>query len=118
MYRESRNPNQAMGTTATNSKLQNDYCGWYYAQITVRPEFAEIIDDFFDMYGYQVDLVKTPNETGRTSWNYVKCSNACNRGNVPADQMAAINNIYNAGITFWHVDDIGNYSLSNAIVTP
>ena len=118
LWRESRNPNKANGTTGTNSKLQNDYCGWYYAQITLRPEFAQIIDNFFDMFGYQVDLVKVPNETGRTSWNYVKCSNACNRGNVPADQMAAINNIYNAGITFWHVDDIGNYSLSNAIVTP
>ena len=70
LYRQSRNPNKAMGTTGTNSKLQNDYCGWYYAKITVRPEFAEIIDNFFDMYGYQVDLVKVPNREGRTSWNY------------------------------------------------
>ena len=34
-------------------------------------------------------------------------------GNVPADDMALINEIYNSGITFWHTSDIGNYSLNN-----
>lgn len=113
-----RHPNKAMGNTGTNSKLQNNYCGYYYAQITLRPEFAEIIDGFFDMFGYAVDMVKIPNREGRTSWNYVKTQNACHYGNVPANMMAQINAIYDAGITFWHTSDVGNYSLSNAIVTP
>ena len=113
-----RHPNKAMGNTGTNSKLQNNYCGYYYANITLREEFAEIIDGFFDMFGYEVDVVKVPNREGRTSWNYVKTQNACHYGNVPADMMAQINSIYDAGITFWHTSDVGNYSLSNAIVTP
>ena len=118
LWKQSRNPNRAMGNTGTNSKLQNDYCGWYYAKVTLRPEFAEIVDDFFDMFGYEVDVVKVPNREGRTSWNYVKTQNACHYGNVPADMMAQINSIYDAGITFWHTSDVGNYSLTNAIVTP
>lgn len=118
MWRQSRNPNKAMGNTGTNSKLQNYYCGYYYANVTLRPEFAEIVDNFFDMYGYEVDVVKVPNRTGRTSWNYVKTKNACHYGNVPADMMAQINEIYDNGITFWHTSDVGNYSLSNTIVTP
>lgn len=113
-----RKPNTAMGNTGGNSKLQNGYLGWYHGQVCIRGEFARIVDDFLSMYGYEVDIVKTPNVTGRTSWNYVKTQNACNWGNVPADDMAMINSIYDNGITFWHVDDVGNYSLANTIVTP
>lgn len=116
--RMKRVPNTARGNTEGNSKYQNYYAGWYYCYVALRPEYAEIVDKFFDMYGYQVDVVKIPNREGRTSWNYVKTANACNFGNVPASDMAMINSIYNTGITFWHTDDIGNYSLDNSIVTP
>lgn len=112
-----RIPNQAKGNINGNSRLQCGYNGFYQAKVCLREEFAKIVDGFFDMYGYQVDSVKVPNVTGRANWNYVKCNNSCHRGNVPADHMTLINQIYDKGITFWHTDDIGNYSLSNAIVT-
>ena len=111
-----RIPNQAKGNVSGNSRLQCDYNGFYQAKVVIRQEFAKIVDGFFDMYGYQVDSVKVPNRTGRTYWNYVKCNNSCHRGNVPASDMALINEIYNKGITFWHTSDVGNYSLTNAIV--
>lgn len=114
--RMSRVPATANGNTSGNSKYQNGYAGWYRSGVTIRNEFAQIVDRFFDMYGYQVDLVKVPNRTGREHWNYVKTANACNYGNVPADDMAKINSIYNAGITFWHTSDVGNYSLANKII--
>lgn len=110
-----RIPNTAKGNVSGNSRWQNGYSGWYYARVAIREEFARIVDGFLDMYGYQVDSLKIPNITSRPYWNYIKCQNSCNWGNVPADQMADINNIYNKGITFWHVDDIGNYSLDNRI---
>lgn len=114
--RMSKVPNTANGNTGGNSKIQNEYGGWYNAQMCLLPEYAAIVDDFFDMYGYQVDRVKVPNRTGRRSWNYVKCQNSANRGNVPSDMMSQINAIYDAGITFWHTADVGNYSLDNSIV--
>ena len=113
----SRIPNQAKGNIAGNSKYQTGYCGWYMAAVSIRYEFAQIMDDFFDCYGYAIERVKIPNRTGRRSWNYVKMQNACHRGTVPASDMEMINNIYNAGITFWHTSDVGNYSLDNSIVT-
>ncbi|MBR2553447.1 MAG: hypothetical protein IKE94_01185 [Aeriscardovia sp.] len=116
IYRMSKVPNSAKGNTAGNSKFQNGYCGWYMASVCIRGQFAHIVDEFFDMYGYQVDRVKIPNREGRRSWNYVKMQNSCHRGNVPSDQMAKINEIYNNGITFWHTSDVGNYSLNNDIV--
>lgn len=111
-----RTPNTASGNTAGNSKFQNNYSGWYYAYKSIRAEFAEIVDDFFSMFGYEVDVVKIPNREGRAKWNYVKTGNACFYGNVPADMMAKINSIYDSGITFWHTSDIGNYSAANTIV--
>lgn len=114
--RMTRVPAKANGNTEGNSKYQNGYAGWYRSIVTLRREFAEIVDRFFDMYGYQVDLVKVPNRTGRRSWNYVKTANADMHGDVPAEDMSRINAIYNSGITFWHTSDIGNYSLANDIV--
>ena len=113
--RMSKIPNTANGNTGGNSKIQNGYGGWYDAQMCLLPEYAAIVDDFFDMYGYQVDRVKVPNREGRPYWNYVKCQNSAHRGNVPSDMMSKINEIYDAGITFWHTADVGNYSLDNTI---
>ena len=114
-YKMHRTPNSARGNIAGNSRYQYGYNGYYFSTVTLLPQIAACIDDFFDMYGYATERVKVPNRTGRTYWNYVKMQNACHRGNVPADDMALINEIYNKGITFWHTSDVGNYSLNNAI---
>lgn len=111
--RMSKVPNTAKGNVGGNARFQSRFAGFYSRSVTLLPEFARIIDGFFDMYGYQVDSVKIPNRTGRPNWNYVKMQNSCHRGNVPADDMAKINSIYDAGITFWHTSDIGNYTLNN-----
>ncbi len=108
-----KHPNTSNGNIGGNSRLQNGYVGWYTSQVCLLPEYAAIVDDFLDMYGYQVDRVKIPNRIGRPYWNYVKCQNSCHVGNVPSDMMDKINRIYDAGITFWHTSDVGNYSLNN-----
>lgn len=107
-------PNKAQGTVGGNSRMQCGYAGYYIAQRYLRREFAIMVDNFFTMYGYQVDRIKKPNINGRPYWNYVKMSNACHVGPIPADDLALINSIYDAGITFWHTSDIGNYSLDNS----
>lgn len=114
--RQSKVPNTVKGSASGNSLFGVGAMTYNIKNMCLQREFAEILDDFFDMYGYQVDRVKTPNRTGRTYWNYVKMQNSCHRGNVPSDQMDKINRIYDAGITFWHTSDVGNYSLNNAIV--
>lgn len=114
--RQSRVPDTQKGMTSGNTMYQLHIQTYNIDQMSVTNEYARIIDGFFDMYGYQVDSVKVPNRDGRASWNYVKCQNSCNRGNVPADDMARINAIYDSGITFWHTSDVGNYSLANGIV--
>ena len=116
LYRMSHVPDKVVGRASDPTMVANHLQTLTVLNMYPTKEYCSIIDEFFDMYGYEVDRVKVPNRTGRQSWNYVKMRNSCHRGNVPAQDMAMINSIYDSGITFWHTPDVGNYSLSNAIV--
>lgn len=90
------------------------YFGFY--PMHIRGEFARIIDDFFDKFGYACHRVKVPNISGRPHWNYVKTIGCTVKGSLPADDMNKICEIYNNGITFWkNGNEVGDYSLDNRI---
>lgn len=110
---QSRQPNVTKGAASGNTLFANGYMTYNGTEMVIREEWAKIIDGFFDMYGYQVDSLKVPNWANRPSWNYVKVQNPQFHGNVPAPDMAQINAIHEAGITYWHTADVGNYSLNN-----
>lgn len=111
--REEKQPNTLRGKCTGNALYQADMQNLSIYSIVPKYESCVILDNFFEAYGYQVDKVKKPNVTGRPYWNYVKTKGAKNWGNVPADDMALINDIFDNGVTFWHTTDIGNYSLNN-----
>lgn len=91
----------------------------YAYAMSVRSEYAKIIDDYFSMYGYKVNSVKTPNITGRTNWNFVKTIGCYIQADIPQDDLAEIKSMFDKGITFWHnPTTFMDYSQSNAIVTP
>lgn len=116
--RMSKVPNRAQGSTSGNARFQSEYAGYYSAVRCLLPEFARIVDRFFDMYGYQVDLVGRPNWNNRRNWNYIKCSGANHSGDVPAEDMALINSIYDQGFTYWHdPSTYGDYTQPNDIVS-
>lgn len=88
-------------------------------------EYAAIIDDWFNRFGYKINRVKIPNQIGRRYWNYIQIGSSENIGyspsnasrSVPASSMEIINTIYRNGTTIWHDHaNIGNYSLNNTIV--
>lgn len=81
----------------------------------ILPEYARIIDEYFTAFGYKVCRIKTPNITGRPSWNYVKTIGAQVGGNIPEYAETALKAMLNNGVTFWHTNDVGNYSLDNSI---
>lgn len=107
-------PPQANGEqgSVTNVNIGLFDFGFYKKQIM--PQFARIIDDYFNMYGYATRRVKVPNINSRPHWNYVKTIGAVITGSVPCDDMDAICAIYDKGITFWKSGaEVGNYSLDN-----
>lgn len=117
LSKASKTPNTSRGGTNSTTALVN--FGTYTMGIrkyTCRAEIARQIDDYFSMYGYLVSCIKSPNVRGRASWNYVKTSGSSVTGSAPAQTLTAINALFDRGITFWHTNDVGNYSLSNTII--
>lgn len=88
-----------------------------FYKMQIKKEYAEIIDKYFDMYGYKVNLVKTPNKAHRSRYWYTKTIDVNIDGAIPNLDMQKIKDCYNRGITFWRNDkEIQDYSLSNGIV--
>lgn len=81
----------------------------------IRPEYAKIIDDYLSTFGYKVCRIKAPNITGRASWNFVKTIDANVVGDIPDRAAKKLRQLFDRGITIWHTDDVGNYSLDNSI---
>lgn len=112
---------------------------WWLYKSQIKPEFAEIIDGYFSMFGYATKKVKIPNVKNplkasllRPSWNYIQTkgcmihgvSHIDDNGNevidscVPADVERELERIYDNGITFWMPGKIvGDYTQDNSPVT-
>ena len=115
---------QAMGNlNGGDVTFASDNMYFTYYKMSIRSEYARMIDDYFTRRGYQVNIMKIPNMISRTYWNYLQIGNQEEigysniKGSVPTKSMDIINNIYRKGVTIWHDHaNIGNYSLSNTIV--
>lgn len=89
-----------------------------FYKMNIRGEMVNVIDGFFSMYGYKVNIVKIPNITGRLNWNYVKTINANIEGLIPEFYLDEIKMMFNNGVTLWHdPSTFLDYSQSNTIVT-
>ena len=85
--------------------------------MSVRQEYARIIDDFFTMYGYKVNTVKIPNITGRRNWNYVKTIGCYIDADIPQSDLQEIKNMFDNGVTFWHNPaTFADYTQNNDII--
>lgn len=104
-----------MASPATVPFITKDI-GFHIYNISIKPEIAQQIDDYFDMFGYATNKLKVPNLNSRETWNYVKTNNVMIKGSMPVDAMNAIKRMFNNGIRFWHTDNVGNYTLRNRIV--
>lgn len=86
----------------------------FYVMIkTIRDEYAEQITNYFKMFGYKVNKLEIPNTKSRESYNYIKTVDANIIGNIPANDLSAIKGIFDKGVTIWHTDQVGDYSLTN-----
>lgn len=125
LYDQSNVPDAVRGQTTGAATLGYGCYGFSFMGLSVRREFAESIDAYFDMYGYSTNQVKVPNESGRANVNFVQTLNASFRANpadnadgMPAWAVARVNQMYDEGIWFWHIAaNAGNFGASNTIVS-
>lgn len=83
---------------------------------TLKPEYAQKLQDYFNQYGYLKNELVQPALNTRKYWNFVKCTSV----NVQSPYNQEITNIYKQiflnGVTLWHTDDIMNYDKVNEVV--
>lgn len=102
-----------------NVNISNGRQQFYKARVHITNNYARIIDEYFDTYGYATHRIKVPNIANknakkRPAWNYIETKDCVIVGSVPADDMKKICSIYNSGITFWMKGSaVGNYLQNN-----
>lgn len=110
-------PPQAKGSFSSTVNMTAGFQTFTVKRKSIDRYHAEMIDGFFDMYGYKTNMVKVPNRNVREHWTYTKTVGCCISGDFCADDKAKIESIYNHGITFWKDGDmIGDYSENNPCI--
>lgn len=86
--------------------------------ISITEEYAERIDKYFTAYGYAQNRLYSSEELNtrinRPHFTYTKTTGAHIKGALNAQDAAAIEAIYDNGVTTWDsLEDVGDYSLDN-----
>lgn len=112
---QSKVPNRTIGSCSGNTLAGIGRGEGGYRCVALQFDSARRLDMFFDVFGYQTELRKVPNLTGRPAWNYVKTVGCNIQGAIPADRLKLMCKRMDDGMTFWHNSDVGNYNLNNQI---
>jgi hypothetical protein len=92
----------------------NGVTGLYIIKKQIRAEYRKKLTDFFHMFGYMVNELKIPNLKTRNAFNFVKTMSAHIVGPIPQEALSELKNMFNNGITLWHGDYVGDYSMDNS----
>lgn len=103
------------GTVETASRVKD----FYFRRMEINEEYAKMVDNFFDMYGYATNTLKLPRYNVRPYWNYIKTNNCViANSSAPNEASKKISEIFNKGITFWKsMLYVGDYSKDNRPVS-
>ncbi len=113
-----RQPPQARGNAmsggANASIKTNDF---FITVKTITAEYTKVIDEYFKMFGYKTNRLKTPNIKSRTRYNYIQTIDANITGGIPVNDLSKIKKMFDDGVTFWHdKSNILNYVNANTPV--
>jgi hypothetical protein len=73
----------------------------------ITDEYKKIVGDFFAMYGYKCNELKTPDLDSRYYYNYIKAIGANITGNIDMFDLTRIKQVFNDGVTIWHYRGVG-----------
>lgn len=94
-------PPTSHGNGNGNVQYQAGKMTFMWCHKHIRPEYAAIIDNFFDMYGYATHRVGYPRRSVRPCYTFVKTVDCSMDGNVPTEDLRTIESIFNKGVRFW-----------------
>lgn len=115
MHREATQGSKIRGDIGTSVLAAAKKMALYVKFMSIRADYARMIDDFFSRFGYTCRRVKIPNRNVRPYWTYTKTNKCIIKGGLPAEVANKICSIYDNGITFWtNGNNVGDYSLDNS----
>ena len=111
-------PNSVKGNTGVGDiSFAMNSVGFAFYNFQIRNDMAVKADRYFDMFGYRVNELKTPNTKTRRYWNFIQTVGANIVGEVPQEAVAELKAMFNAGLTIWHdPSNFLNYDLTNSIL--
>lgn len=108
-------PDTSRGSCSGTAQFCSRKLNYYFDVRQIRRENAEIVDEYFTMFGYAYNKVGIPNIHARPHYTYIKTANAIVTGNIPSTACTDIKAALNSGITFWvNGNEVGNYSVDNS----
>lgn len=92
-----------------------DEMNFGFYKMSIKAEYAAIVDNHLSQFGYQVNRLALPNINKRPIWDYMKTFGANLEGNIPENDLAKLRRLFDNGCTFWHnTSYFLDYSQNNA----
>lgn len=118
IHAQSFAPPQAKGNLnsgdVVTASYQNDF---HFYDMSIKKEFAVVLDEYFDMYGYKMHRVKIPEQNHRTNYWFTKTIDANITGEIPQDDLQTIKDCYNRGVTYWKIPgNFKDYTVYNGAI--
>ncbi len=110
-------PSSVHGQAACDgANVRLNRAGFTFQSKCIYPEYAERVDQYFDVMGYAINALEYPTIHNRTYYTYLQTqdSNIQAIGNgIDTATKNTIDGIYNNGITTWTtLTNVGDYSLA------
>lgn len=102
-------PDKIQGKSSGGVSLLSGMAGIFGRKMSLRTVYAQKIDKYFDMYGYNISAVQTPNFTNRSHYNYIKTTGIDIYGPISKNDKETIANLFDSGVTIWHISGGGVY---------
>ena len=114
-------PNTVKGSHSTvNTAIASGFSDFYIAWKMIRRNYAEIIDQYFTLYGYKVNRLGTPNFNARPYYTYLQMNDPNITGFIPPDDLMRIKKVFSEGVTVWknplHIMNYATYGNLNSIM--
>ena len=108
-------PDAVLGTANSDMMMAINQKCFRILHKSITADYAKIIDNFFNAYGYRVNKVDKPSMRNRPAFTYVKTSGCLVTGSLPAQAAKTIADRFDKGLRFWNgsAANIGDLNMSN-----
>lgn len=92
------------------TRMEGQLSKVYVGEMSITDEYKQKLGDYFAMFGYKQNKIIDINRSflrSRYYYNYIRTVGVNIGGNIPDKYLNKIKNIFDNGVTLWHVDREG-----------